>query len=155
MKNRCNEKDISQRGPGNPQQQQYANTVADYSGLTPPGDNVKISVACEVTVSVGDAVRMDNLTAVKAIATSFLGSNVVGIVTSKPSSEVCDITICGPVNGALGSLDTSKQYFLSDSTPGELVNTPPTTSGSYVIRIGNAINSTTLAIHLERVVKRI
>jgi hypothetical protein len=152
---KCNEKDLSQRGPGHPQQQSYADTVADYSGLTPPGDNVKLTVNCDATVAVGDVVRMDGSTAVKAIATSFLASNVVGIVTSKASSTSCNITVCGPINGAIGSLDTTRQYFLSDSTPGQLVTTPPTNSGSYVIRIGNAINSTTLVLNLERVVRRV
>ena len=152
---KCNDKDLSQRGSNHPQQQAYSETLADYSSAAPSGDNVKLTVSCDTSVSVGDAVRMDGTTAVRALASSFLDSNVVGIVTSKSAVDSCDITICGPVNGAIGALDTARQYFLSDVNPGELVSTPPTTSGSYVIRVGNAINSTTLAIHLERVVKRI
>lgn len=153
---KCNEKDISKRGPTHPQQQNYLDTIADYTGLTPPGDNVKQSVACDASVAVGDVVRMNGTTAVKALATSFLGSSVVGIVSSKPTSTTCDITVCGPLNlTAFGTLDVTKQYFLSDSTSGGLTTTPPSASGTYVIRIGNPINTTTIAIHIERVVKRV
>lgn len=150
---KCNEKDVSYRGPSHPQQIAYTDTIADYT-VASTGDNVKQNITCDASVAVGDVVRMNGATAVKAIATSFLGSSVVGIVTSKPTGTTCDITVCGPITSILTGLDVTKQYFLSDSTAGALVTTPPTTSGNYVIRLGNAINSTTFAIHLERVVKR-
>lgn len=152
---KCNEDDLSKRGPDHPQQQAYSDTVADYSTTSPDGDNVKEAVDCDSSVAIGDVVRMSGTTAVKALATSFIGSNAVGLVISKPSSTSCDIAVCGPITlGALGPLDTSKSYFLSDSTSGAITDVPPTTSGNYVIRIGNAINSTTIALKFERVVKR-
>ena len=152
---KCNENDLSKRGPDHPQQQAYQDTVADYSTTSPDGDNVKEDVPCDASVAVGDVVRMNGTTAVRAVATSFANSNAVGIVISKPTATTCDIAVCGPVTlGALSPLDTGEQYFLSDTTSGALTDTPPTTSGNYVIRIGNAINNTTITLKIERVVKR-
>ena len=154
-KMKCNEKDVSIRGGANPQQNEYANTVANYASGSSQGDNIIENVSCDASVTVGSIVRMSGSTAIKAIATSFTNSLAIGICISKSDSTTCNIQVTGYTSSIFGGLDTSKNYFLSDTVAGQLTTTAPTASGSYVIKIGNPISTTQLVITIERIVKRI
>jgi len=52
-------------------------------------------------------------------------------------------------NTQLTGLTPGTYYFLSDTTPGGVTNTPPSTSGYIAQRLGVAINSTTLDVEIE------
>jgi hypothetical protein len=78
----------------------------------------------------------------------------VGIVTTKSGATTCDIVLTGPTN-VLSGLDTSKKYFLSETTAGEMQTTPPTGSGAYVIQVGKPLSTTIFTIQIQRIVKRV
>ena len=65
------------------------------------------------------------------------------------------VTTGGTVNvyfegtiGGLSGLTVGDVYFLSDSTPGTVQNTPPTVTGHVVVRVGVAVSAT--EIQFER-----
>ena len=143
------------RGDNNPLQQAYADTVADYtSGSTPPGDNVIENLTCDASVAVGSIVRINGSTIVRALANNLANSRVLGICISKSNATTCNVQVCGFTPNIFAGLSTTNSYYLSDSTLGGLTTTPPTTSGSYVIRIGETLSGNNMIIHIERVVKR-
>jgi hypothetical protein len=47
------------------------------------------------------------------------------------------------------SLSPGATYFLDPSTAGRITTTAPTTAGQYVVRVGRAVNTTTLDIEIE------
>ena len=59
-----------------------------------------------------------------------------------------------PVTGA-ATLSAGAQYYLDDSAPGMLTTTPPAIAGTYVTRVGIAINTTTLDIHIHRPIGKV
>ena len=152
-KNKCNENDVFTRGGANPQNSEYANTVADYTNTT-TGDNIIESMTCDASVTVGDVVRLNAGTVVKAQANSLTNSNIIGICVVKNSSTDCNVQVTGYTASVFGGLDTTKKYYLSDSTAGAVTTNPPTASGSYVIRIGTPRSASSIIIQIERVVKR-
>lgn len=147
----CKSTNVKQAGSSSPIQS--AIEPADYSSVA-TGDNIVFNLTCDSSVAVGDVVYVNGTTLFPAIATSYQTSLVVGIVTSKTGSSTCDIATTGPTN-ALSGLDTSKKYFLSETTAGALQTTPPTLSGSYVIQVGKPIATTIFTIQIQRIVKRI
>lgn len=50
------------------------------------------------------------------------------------------------VTGQTGGLTPGSIYFLSSTTAGKLTTTAPTSSGQFVLRVGQAISSTSLEI---------
>ena len=147
----CSSPNVKQAGSSSPIQS--AIEPADYTSVA-TGDNSVTGLSCDVSVAVGDVVYANGATLFPAIATSYLTSLVVGIVTSKSGATVCDIVLTGPTN-ALSGLDTSKKYFLSETTAGSLQTTPPTGSGAYVIQVGKPISTTIFTIQIQRIVKRV
>jgi hypothetical protein len=152
-KNKCNENDIFKRGGANPQNSEYANTVADYTNLA-TGDNIIENMTCDATVSVGDIVRLSAGTVVKAQADTLTNSNIIGICVTKNTSTDCNVQVTGYTASVFGGLDVTKKYYLSDATAGAITANPPTASGSYVIRIGTPRSTSSIIIQVERVVKR-
>jgi hypothetical protein len=49
-------------------------------------------------------------------------------------------------SGATGGLQSGKPYYLSASAAGKLTATAPSTSGQYVVRVGVALNTTTMLV---------
>jgi hypothetical protein len=130
----------------------YSNTVADYESSA-SGDNIIESVPCDSTVFIGAVVRMNSGTAVNAIADSSTNSKVVGICVAKTSSTVCNIQVCGATSGIFGGL-TDNNYFLSESTAGQITTTAPTGSGEIVIHIGRSLTSSRLVIQVGTQIRR-
>lgn len=145
-KNKCNENDVSVRGGAHPQNDEYANTIADY-GILADKDNVIEAMTCDATVALGDVVRMSGTTVVRAQADNITNANIIGICINKTTGTQCDVQVCGYTPTLYGGLDTSKRYFLSDTTPGALTITPPTASGSVVQMIGRPRNGTSIVIN--------
>ena len=151
-------RNISLRGNGNPQNDEYDNTVAPSvpgSGGATTAALILEDVPCDATVYVTAVVRMNGATAINALATNKADSNAIGIVISKSSPVLCTIAIAGSVDSALfPALDITKQYYLDDAVAGAMTTTPPTASGAYVIRIGQPLDIDTFIIAKERVTKR-
>ena len=148
-------KNIEKRGNDNPSQGAYADTVADYtSGSTPPGDNIIEDLTCSSSVSVGSIVRISGSTVVRALANNLTNSKVIGICVSKSDATTCNVQVCGFTSNIFAGLSITNTYYLSDTTLGTLTTIPPTASGSYVIRIGQTYNGTSIVIQIERIVKR-
>lgn len=120
------------------------------SAIIPSAANANVvidNVSCDSTVYAGAAVYMDATgTAYNAIATSLSTSNVLGIVESKASPTECAIRVLGVSGGLYTSLDTTKEYFLSDSTAGLISVVVPTASGSVVLKIGQPYSSSEMMI---------
>ena len=131
--------------------------AATLKVVQPPGpnpDNILFDQACNTNVAIGDIVRIDSGTVEKAQGNTYDNSLVLGICVDKPDTDVCDVMITGPTEDTFTGLDAGKLYYLSATVAGELVDTPPTGSGEYVIRLGKAYSTTGLIIQIERVAKR-
>ena len=105
------------------------------------------SVAFE-DVSQGDAVyaRSSDGKVGKASNNGTLDqATCVGFVqTSKSAGEDVRVLITGIL--AKNGLDAGDVYFLGVN--GGIVSTPPTVAGDYVVKLGEGINTTNLAIHI-------
>lgn len=100
-------------------------------------------VECESGVYVKAAVVMQASGIAKnALADTLDNSNVIGIVESKSDSIHCDIRVMGVTAAIFAGLDVTKEYFLSDSVAGAITVTPPTTSGSILLKIGQPFSAT-------------
>jgi len=108
------------------------------------GANVVIAnVPCEGSVYIAAAVVMQaNGTAKNALADSLANSNVIGTVESKPTVNTCNIRVLGITPGIFTGLDVSKEYYLSDGTPGLVTTTIPTASGHVVLKLGQPYSAT-------------
>lgn len=119
-------------------------------GAAPPtGEpNVVISnVPCDSTVIEGDIVIMVSGVAFQADASTIETSNAVGIAENKLSSTLCDIRVIGVTADIYSGLDTTKDYYLSDTQPGKLTIIPPTASGTVLLRMGQAFTSTSFLVN--------
>ena len=57
----------------------------------------------------------------------------------------CIVAGVTPVSG----LDPGDSYFLSASSAGAIVKTPPSSSGHFVTRVGEAVTSASLVVRTE------
>ncbi len=109
--------------------------------------NVLLSgVVCDPSVYVGSAVYIDNSgTAFNAIATSMATSNVIGIVESKQGSGLCTIRFLGVSGNIYSGLDTTQEYFLSDTVPGA-ITTAIISSGNIILKLGQPFSSSSFLV---------
>jgi len=120
------------------------------------GANVVLpNVTCLASVFVGAVVIMDvGGFAKNAIANSLANSNIIGVVESKASTVLCNIRVIGVTDAIFSGLDVTKEYFLSDSVAGTMVNVAPIASGSVIIRVGQPFSATELLVNKgQRVVR--
>lgn len=149
------ERKVKRRGDLNPLNSAYSDTVANYdSNISVDGDNTLEDLTCDSTVYVGAIVRMNGSTIVNALANNESNSQVIGICVAKPTSTTCNVLTCGYTGNIYSSLSTSATYYLSDSVLGDVTTTPPSSSGSYVIKIGKTQNGQNIILQYERIVKR-
>lgn len=123
--------------------------------LTPPTASSSNAVdsatayICPATVVVGDAVYLSGADAVdKADADAALNRPAMGIVSAKPTTTTCTLRYSGELGGYTG-LTPGATYYLSTVSGGIVTPTP---TGSNVLSqvLGDARNSTTLVIDIER-----
>lgn len=108
---------------------------------------VLLGMPCSALVSVGDFVRVDSVgLVVRAIANSMANSNILGCVESKQDSNTCDVRVLGVTPSNFSSLDVTKEYFLSDTIEGGITSTPPSSSGSVRLKVGQPTSSNKLLI---------
>lgn len=120
-----------------------------------PDSSLLKDVACLSSVYVGAFVIINSSEiAENALADQYSNSNVIGLVESKSSATICDIRVSGISSAIFSSLDTSLDYYLSDSVPGGLSATVPTTSGHIKLKLGQAFGTTKFLFSKgERVVR--
>lgn len=80
-------------------------------------------------LSVGNVIRLNGISYVKALADNGTNAEVVGIVSQVTDANNFKFITGGKITG-LSSLTAGVTYFLSDTTSGLLTSTEPTTSGS-------------------------
>jgi hypothetical protein len=132
-----------------------------FSGqLTPIADSANANVVlpdvdCDVSVSVGDWVRMDSFgVAQKAQADVVASSNVIGLVETKPTTTTANIRVLGVSEAIFVGLDVTKEYLLSEATAGAMTVTAPTGSGNVILKLGQPYSSTQfLVLKGERIVR--
>ena len=86
----------------------------------------------------------------KAIANdTFDKALVAGVAeTTKPAGQSVKVIVAGIV--ATSGLNAGDQYFLSAASAGAIVETPPSTAGQYVTRIGEAGSTGQFIVNPER-----
>lgn len=180
--------DIYQNTTNGDQYKKIAGTWVLQDNLTGPsgsggsGTELLEDVACDASVFVGSAVRIDTSSlapvmmsdwptlsvlpilnvndfvprAVNALADSYANSNVIGIVESKSSSTLCDIRVSGVSAENYLGLDPSEEYYLSDTNAGVLVTiySAPQDPGTVMVKIGQPFSSKKLLYQRgERIVR--
>jgi len=103
-------------------------------------------VPCDSSVYVGAVVRMSAGVFVNAQADIKANGHVFGICSAKSSSTVCDILLPGSISDSIFlGLDTSKEYFLSDTVAGSIITAPLSlATGKTVWFIGKPYTATRL-----------
>jgi hypothetical protein len=86
----------------------------------------------------------------KAIANdTFDKACVAGIAeTTKTAGQSVKVIVAGIV--ATSGLNTGDQYFLSAASAGAIVETPPSSAGQYVTRVGEAGSTGQFIVNPER-----
>jgi hypothetical protein len=123
--------------------------------ITPPSGGSSTSVdsvtvfTCPVGAAVGDAVALSAAdTVILADADNASARPAIGIVASKPTPTTCVLRYAGELGGFTG-LTPGATYYLS-TTPGAIQTPTPTGAGVLSQVIGDARNTTTLVIDIER-----
>ena len=105
------------------------------------------NVDCLSSVYAGAVLILNGSgVAENAIADSLANSNMIGICEVKPSLNKCDIRVLGTTGVLYSSLDTTKEYYLSDSSAGAITTTIPSASGSVILKIGQPFSSTRMVV---------
>jgi hypothetical protein len=104
-----------------------------------------LSYTCSALVSVGDWVYPTGPNSVdRAQADNIATSRPIGFVASKMTPTTCLVAVAGQAPGS--GLTPSSEVFLSDSVPGGVTSTAPTTPGNYIVPLGVADSTTTFVI---------
>lgn len=124
-------------------------TLISQTTLADAGANTVISdVPCDASVYVGAAVIMNSFgVAQNALADNEVNANVIGIVVAKTTTTLCTIRFLGVTEGNIFvGLDVTKEYYLSDVTPGLITTVPPTLPGTVLLRVGQPFSATQLLV---------
>lgn len=121
---------------------------------TSDAKNVKYNMVCVSTVVAGDWVRMSSTTVVRAQADSAANGAVFGVCILKPSSLVCHVRVGGYTEDLFTTLNTEKMYFLDETNPGQMTDTPPTGSGEVLVPLGRPVTDKALALNIGQLIVR-
>ena len=144
--------------PYQPNAQGLTEVLLDLKSTMPSQVVAKVTgyvTNCFEDVTQGDAVysRASDGFIGKAIANDTENkAQVAGFVeTTQSSGSEVRILTRGII--ATSGLDTGDLYFLSASSAGSIVKTPPSTSGHYVTRVGEAGSTGQFIIKVEPPIK--
>jgi hypothetical protein len=113
----------------------FANSVDPANVFLP-------NVPCDATVYVGAAVIMaPDGSAYNGLAIDVDNSNIIGFCETKVNATTCNIRCLGLTPEIFVGLDVTKEYYLSDTVPGEITIIPPTTSGHVVLKVGQPFST--------------
>ena len=141
--------------PYQPNAQGLTDALIDLKSTMPSQTVFKVTgykaIAFE-NVNQGDAVysRASDGQIGKAIANDTLDKAIVAGVaeTTKPAGQSVKVITAGIV--ATAGLNAGDQYFLSAASAGAIVETPPSTAGQYVTRVGEAGSTGQFIVNAER-----
>ncbi len=148
----------------------YRTLVGDGIEITYTSDEVRIknlgSWSEQVVndsggpVSIGYVVRLkSNGKFTLAQADTFTTSEILGLVASSSvlNGDLGIIRVTGPlittttiwdtITGQTGGLTPNSVYYLDNNTAGKLTITPPSAINACVVRVGKALNSTTMLVY--------
>ena len=145
---------VEDLAPYQPNAQGLTEALIDLKSTMPSQTVFKVTgyqVVCFENVTQGDALyaRASDGQVGKAIANDTLDKALVaGIAeTTQPAGQIVKVIVAGIV--ATSGLNTGDQYFLSAASAGSIVETPPSTAGQYVTRIGEAGSTGQFIIRVE------
>lgn len=123
--------------------QQFSATNSNIAAIT-IGQPVYIQGANTVDLALADAKATSGV--IGLVLDASIDSSVVGTILTDGILTSTDWTaVVGAATLTVGSV-----YFLSDVDAGTLTTTAPTTTGSFVTRVGTAISTTTLEVTISR-----
>ena len=123
--------------------QQFSATNSNIAAIT-IGQPVYIQGANTVDLALADAKATSGV--IGLVSDASIDSSVVGTILTDGIITSTDWTaVVGAATLTVGSV-----YFLSDVDAGMLTKTAPTTTGSFVTRVGTAISTTTLEVTISR-----
>lgn len=115
----------------------------------PVGSLIESGVLSTITqvghsFNIGDILRYDGVGAqyVKALADSPNNANVTGIVYDVVNANSFKLLYAGAISG-LSGLGSGIMYYLSSTTPGGMVATPPSALGTVIKPVLTATSATT------------
>lgn len=99
--------------------------------------------------SPGDVVYISSGTTVKqAEASSYTTVRAQAVAVESVSAGASGLYQYEGVANVFSGLTPGATYFLSPSSPGQLVSSPPTGTGEWVMVVGQAFSATELSIEL-------
>lgn len=126
------------------------NAMLQESSVSP--DKVGFKIPCILFgvptsgVTALQVVRFNGTNWVPALADTPTDAAAYGIIVNSYNNLPVDLVTEGPITGFVG-LTPGATYYLSQSTPGAITATAPTSG--LVITVGTAINATTLNLELS------
>jgi len=107
-----------------------------------------ISFNCTADEQINDLVYVLSAGEVRrADASDISTARAIGFVASKTSDTQCKVRNIGLIDSFVG-LSAGANYFL-DTAPGAVTTSPPTNQGEIIVRVAEAIDSTTLLININ------
>lgn len=123
--------------------QQFSATNQTAGAIT-IGQPVYIAAADTVDLALADAKATSGV--IGLVSDASIDPAAVGTILTDGILTSTDWTaVVGAATLTVGSV-----YFLSDTVAGTLTTTAPTTTGSFVTRVGTAISTTTLEVTISR-----
>ena len=130
--------------------------LIDFKDTAPADSGFKLfgaELVCFEDVTQGNAlyIRASDGKVGKARANGTLDeATIVGVAeTTKTAGETVRAIVAGQAAVAQ-TLDAGDIFFVSATTPGQIVKTPPSTTGQYVTPIGEALATNELIIRIKR-----
>ena len=123
--------------------QQFSAQNSNIAAIT-IGQPVYIAAADTVDLALADAKATSGV--IGLVSDASIDSSAVGTILTDGILTSTDwMAVVGAATLTVGSV-----YFLSDVAAGTLTTTAPTTTGSFVTRVGTAISTTTLEVTISR-----
>ena len=123
--------------------QQFSATNSNIAAIT-IGQPVCIQGANMVDLALADAKATSGV--IGLVSDASIDSSAIGTILTDGILTSTDwMAVVGAATLTVGSV-----YFLSDVDAGTLTTTAPTTTGSFVTRVGTAISTTTLEVTISR-----
>ena len=133
--------------------------LLDFKDTAPADSGFKLfgaELVCFEDVTQGNAlyIRASDGKVGKARANGTLDeATIVGVAeTTKTAGETVRAIVAGQAAVAQ-TLDPGDLFFLSPTQSGQIVKTPPSTSGQYVTPIGEALATNELIIRIKRPIR--
>ena len=123
--------------------QQFSAQNSNIAAIT-IGQPVYIQGADTVDLALADAKATSGV--IGLVSDASIDSSAIGTILTDGILTSTDwMAVVGAATLTVGSV-----YFLSDVAAGTLTTTAPTTTGSFVTRVGTAISTTTLEVTISR-----